>query len=325
MIELPPLEAEVGQGLQHFAFKALHQFERDIKEIPRATSRVKNSNVAKPRVKGSHFGDSAFDIAFVALGFRRALDARPLFFQRLQNRRRHEPFDVGAGRVMGAELASLGGVQGLLKQRAENGRLDLPPVGLGGFVKLTDLLARQAEHSAVFEQIAVELLHVALERERKSALVHRLPQLSDHAQKEIWIFDASLEHVAKAAFGQQLNVLGEHCEKAAHVKERDLLGIIEALAVLALGVFKMPGDLGQPLRHGACGFRCDFARVEFVRIEPDEPQALADFRVAKLFEIDAKPLPVWKLRVIFSLAREVGVDLEAMADIADDQERRPAF
>jgi hypothetical protein len=45
----------------------------------------------------------------------------------------------------------------------------------------------------------------------------------------------------------------------------------------------------------------------------------------ELFEINAKTVPVGKLGVVLSLAGEVGINLEAMADIADNQEWRPAF
>ena len=181
------------------------------------------------------------------------------------------------------------------------------------------------KHRAVLEQIAVELLHLSFKRKGKAALVHRLPKLPDKARKEGRIIVASLQHIAKAVLGQQFHVFGEHGEKAAHEKERDRLGIIELLAVLALGVFEMFGNLGQPFRHLARGLGRDLGRIEFVRIEPNQAKTFANFFLPKLFEINAKTLPVGKLRVVFSLAGEVGINLEAMANVANDEEWRPAF
>ena len=42
-------------------------------------------------------------------------------------------------------------------------------------------------------------------------------------------------------------------------------------------------------------------------------------------EVNAKALAVGELCVVFALSRKVGVNLEAMANVADNQEGRPAL
>jgi hypothetical protein len=78
--------------------------------------------------------------------------------------------------------------------------------------------------------------------------------------------------------------------------------------------------------------RCDLARdlgggagrIERLRVEPDRLEPVAHIGLSQVFQIDAKALAVGKLRVVFSLPGEVGIDLDAMADVTDQDERRPA-
>src|SRR6185312_1097282 len=79
----------------------------------------------------------------------------------------------------------------------------------------------------------------------------------------------------------------------------------------------------EPLRHVARRLRRLPRGVELVRVRPDQPQPLADFLIAQLFEIDAVALAVGELAVVASLAGEVGIDFEGVPDVADDDERRP--
>ena len=82
----------------------------------------------------------------------------------------------------------------------------------------------------------------------------------------------------------------------------------------------MFGDAGQPLRDLARRLGGDLRRVELVRVQPYQTKPLADFRAAKVFEIDAEALAVGKLRVVFALPGKVRVNLEAMANVADYEE-----
>ena len=66
-------------------------------------------------------------------------------------------------------------------------------------------------------------------------------------------------------------------------------------------------------------------RIEICRAFPDHPQKLADLLVAQVLHVDAEALTVGELGVVFALPRKVGVDLDAMADIANEHEGRPAM
>lgn len=61
-----------------------------------------------------------------------------------------------------------------------------------------------------------------------------------------------------------------------------------------------------------------------MRIEPDRLQAVAHLGLAQIFEVDSKALAIGELRVIFALPGKVGIDLDTVTDVADDDERRPA-
>jgi hypothetical protein len=143
------------------------------------------------------------------------------------------------------------------------------------------------------------LPHVPFDGIGEAALIHRFPKLPNKAREKFRLIFASLQHIAKAVLRQQFHVLGEHREEAAHEKQRDLFGIVELLAVLALGVFEMFGNFRQSLRDLARGLGGDFCWIEFLGIEPDQAQPLTHVLLPKLFEIDAKSLPVGKLRVVF--------------------------
>ncbi|MNS12929.1 hypothetical protein D3C72_445070 [compost metagenome] len=63
------------------------------------------------------------------------LDDLPFRPQRLFDYNADQPLDVGARRVMGAQAVALLRVQRALQQRAEDGRLNVSPVALGGGLK----------------------------------------------------------------------------------------------------------------------------------------------------------------------------------------------
>src|ERR1035441_3530939 len=65
-----------------------------------------------------------------------------------------------------------------------------------------------------------------------------------------------------------------------------------------------------------------FRRVERGGIRPDEPEPVADFFIGKIGEPDAKRAWVGKRQIGFAGLREIRVNLERVADIHDDDERR---
>src|SRR3546814_11706586 len=58
---------------------------------------------------------------------------------------------------------------------------------------------------------------------------------------------------------------------------------------------------------------------------PDRRQAVAHVLVPQVVEHDPIARTVGKLSVRLSRAGEVGIDLDAVADVRDEQERRPAM
>ncbi len=87
--------------------------------------------------------------------------------------------------------------------------------------------------------------------------------------------------------------------------------------------FERAGDGGEALGNIA-GDAGGFAGgVERVRIDPDAAESVTDGRVAELIERDAKPAPIGELRVVFALPGEIGIGFDDVADIADQDERRP--
>ena len=74
----------------------------------------------------------------------RGLHVAPVRAQRLDDGRHHQPLDIGARRVVRAELAALVGVERVLQQRAEDRGLDLAPVLLRGLVAVRRSLRGRA-------------------------------------------------------------------------------------------------------------------------------------------------------------------------------------
>lgn len=60
-------------------------------------------------------------------------------------------------------------------------------------------------------------------------------------------------------------------------------------------------------------------------IEPYRLEAVAHLWFAQVFEINTKALAVGKLGVVLPLPGEIGIDLDAVADVADEDERRPTM
>ncbi len=96
----------------------------------------------------------------------------PLLAQRLDHRRQHQPLDVRARRVVGAELVPLARLQGPLQQRAEDGRLDIGPVALAGLDQQFQLLGGDGQGVAFLEQSAVEMPELAAHGRGEAAGFH---------------------------------------------------------------------------------------------------------------------------------------------------------
>lgn len=135
--------------------------------------------------------------------------------------------------------------------------------------------------------------------------------------EDFGVLFAFLKHFLEGLFRKEADIFREHREQAAHQKHCDVLGAIVLL-------FERERDLREALCNIARYLRGSLRRVQRYWIEPDFAQAFAGFLIAQVFKINAEGLAVWELSVVLSLSREVGIDLDAMSDVADEDERRPA-
>src|SRR5690554_4651119 len=79
---------------------------------------------------------------------------------------------------MNAEAMALFGVERALQERAEDRRLDVGPIGAGGFIELFDLRGIEVQRLRVTKKRAVEAVNRA-HAEEAPAGVHGLPELLD--------------------------------------------------------------------------------------------------------------------------------------------------
>ena len=309
--------AELARRIEYLALQLLHELLRDMEEIPGAAGRVEHTRRAQRPVKALDQRQRLLRVAAVARLLRGAEHRPPVLSQRPDHRLDDQPLDIGARRVMGTEPGPLLRVERLFQQRAEDRRLDLLPVVLRGGEQFADLRAAERIDLGPLVELAVEALHALAHRGRVGSLVHRLPQLRDQRQEGVGIVAAVAQQRLEGILADQPDILGEHREQAAHQEQRHLLGIMVA--------FQRLRHRRQPFGNGAGDARGMARRIERERIAPDRGEALAHGLVAQIVEMDAVALPVGELDVVLTLPGEVGVEFEAVADIADDQEGRPAM
>ena len=135
---------------------------------------------------------------------------------------------------------------------------------------------------------------------------------------------------------QQPHVLREHGEQATHQEQRDLFRNRAPVQrqLLRPPLFRQGPDqprfqrlreFRQQRRDLARDFRGAPGRIQDLGIGPDRSQAFAHGGIAQVLQIDAVRLAVRELGVVLPLQGEVGVKLDHMANIDDDQKRRPAL
>jgi hypothetical protein len=176
-----------------------------------------------------------------------------------------------------AELVALQRIESTLQQCAEDGRLDVAPVGAGGIEQSIDLGLVEWQHVRVGEQAAVETQHVAAQLGGEATVVHRPPQPGQQAREELRLFAGFLQQAGEAALGQQSHILGEHGEQAAHQERRHAVGAVA-------GALQRTGERGE--------LRGDLARdagrtprgVERQGLIPDRAQGRADRLLTQVFK-----------------------------------------
>jgi hypothetical protein len=127
-----------------------------------------------------------------------------------------------------------------------------------------------------------------------------------------------LEQREERALRQELDVLCEHAEQATGEEGCDVLGLVA-------GRFEGARDRGEVASDFASDGGRGARRVEFRRLEPDPPQALAHVRARQVGELDPVGAGVGERRVGAAGARELGVELDHVPDVDDHQEGRAAL
>ena len=124
--------------------------------------------------------------------------------------------------------------------------------------------------------------------------------------------------LAIGALGQQAHVFGEHAEEAAREEGSRLFGAVAR-------VFEAARQRRELHRHVARHLGTRARRVQRHRLEPQRAQALAHRLVGQVGQLQPVATRVGEGRVGGAAARELGVELDDMAHVDDDEEGRPAL
>ncbi len=314
--------AERMHLVKHFAFEPLHVFKRDVEEVGRSARGIEHANLAQAVVEGVDFGARGVELAFVGEQQRGGLDVAPFVAQRFDDGGQDEAFDVGARGVVGAEGVAFGRRQGAFEQGAEDGRFDLRPVGLAGVEQEADLVAVEGDHVGLLEEFAVEARQRFAQDDGEATAIHLAPQCAEQRDELHGVVPQAFEQRGEDALavvpGQQANVFGKHGEQAAREEAGDALGVVAGAFERFGNLGQMHGDLARDLGRGARG-------VERQRVEPQGFEACAEVFVGKIGQADAVRARVGERRIGGAGAGEIGVQLDDVADVDDEQKRRPAF
>ncbi|RYF77042.1 MAG: hypothetical protein EOO29_22200 [Comamonadaceae bacterium] len=122
----------------------------------------------------------------------------------------------------------------------------------------------------------------------------------------------------EGAFGQQLDIFRKHAEQTARQKGRHVVGAV------ARG-FERFGEFGQLRGHLSRDARADAAGVKRVRVGPHQPQAFAQLGFGQIGQRDPVAARVREGRVGGAAAREVGIQLDDVADVDHAEEGHTAL
>jgi len=309
---------QLDQQIEHLALQLLHARHGDIEEVAGAAGGIEHPGLGKPGMKCLDKGLGLVRLALFDQGGGGPAHPVPVGTQRFHDCGADQPFDIGARGVMGAELGPLLGVERAFEQGAEDRGFNLGPDVFGSLDQYLQLLGIEGQGGALLEQIAVELPERHAERRGELALVHRRPQRGKLVFEMFRVGALVLEELGEAALGDQLAVLGEHREQHPHEEAAGGLGIIAAL-------FEAAGDRGEQIGNVAGDAGGAGGGIEDLGIGPDGAQTVAHTLVAQVLKHDPVARPVGELGVCLSGTGEIGIDLDAIADVGDEQKRRPAM
>jgi len=225
-----------------------------------------------------------------------------------------EPLDVAAGRVVGSELVPLPGVEGAFEQGPEDGGLHHGPVLLGSVDEVDDLVGAQRQDGGVLEEPAVEVGNLVLDGDREvGAGSHVLPEGLKHGDEPGRFILHGLQEPEEGIGRQEADILRKHGEEATLQETRRDLRVVPVL-------LQRLGEIGEGLGHLPRDLGGVLGRVEGMRFAPDLTKEVAGFLFVEVLEPDPSRAGIREGFVLPTRPGELRVEVEAMPDIADNQE-----
>ena len=213
------------------------------------------------------------------------------------------------------------GVERPLQERPEDRRLDLRPVRPRRLDQRRPVLGRQPRRAGVLEQEPVEPADALAHLADVAAGVHLAEEVRERVGQVVQVVGVGLQEPPERAVGDQARVLGEHGEEAPAEEAGD-----------GLGVHRRPVHVDRPVerrrQHGEPVGECDRdaglapGGVERERVREHGRQRRTRLGVAEVAERDPVAGGVGERGVEPARAREVGVEVDHVAHVGDDQERR---
>ena len=177
-----------------------------------------------------------------------------------------------------------------------------------------ELVGVERERVGLGEEAAVEAAELGFKRGGEAARVHRRPQVFERVREHVQVVAVLREQAGERALGDEAGVLGEHGEEAPREEAEDGVG----RGARGLEAGRQLGERGGELaRDGGLAA----GRVERLGVGPGEAKPLADLGPTQVIERDAVGPVVGERDVALGVA-EVCVEVEAVADVAGDDERR---
>ena len=307
---------KAGRHVEDFAFEAFEVFERDVEEVAGPAGWVEDGDFAELVVKPPDLVAGLVKASGLGVDEGGSADGVPFGAEGFDDGREDEAFDVGAGRVVGSELVAFPGVECAFEQGAEDRGFDVLPLHRRGLDQDAELRAVERKDRRILEDAAVEAEELLVEDDREfGAGLHLGEEGFQLRHEALGRGTQAFQQPAKTILRQQPDILGEHAEQAAGEEFGD-----EARSVS--GLFQRRGEDGQVSGDLAGDGGADLRGVEGERVEPDPAEAFADGFLREIREPDAEPARVGEGEVGFPGLREVGKNLEAVADIDDEKEWR---
>ena len=306
---------EVDQLSEHFPLKLLEQREGDVQEVPAATGRVEDADLAQVGVKSPQELAGLFLVLLGGLFVPLVRDLpdeaqrhRPVLADRLDHRGSDEPLYVLTGGEVGSQAFSLAGVECPFDKGAEDGGLHVGPVAVRSIEKLAQLGLVQGQRLRRGEQPTVEPEQLLREAERQP-LVHRLPQPGHPFLEGVRLGHPVVPNgVGEHPLGDQLDVLSEHREEAPHQERRGRLCPVFRLKA-ASQIGKVASDLLGDLRRLERG-------VQLHRVGEDQAEEVLHLRLDQGCQGDGLAGTVAAV-----VSSEAPPHLEDVADVAGHDER----